>query len=120
MAVFIPRNRLGDRAQKQHESRLTQRIEGMQQFKALRSKLAEAKEERVGQLKEKFEGNAEVQNWRTKTDEEKKRDAIERMVPTTKQVTEGRTGKECSYEDARKVAEDIAYKADKKKALKEE
>ncbi len=112
MAVFIPRNRLGDRAQKQFESKLTQRVEGMKQFKALRNSLAQAKQEQESKLDEKYESNAEVQRWRTLTPEEKARDAIERMVPTTKTINELRTGKECSYEDARKSAEQLAYKHD--------
>lgn len=118
MAVFIPRNRLGDRAQKQHEQRLTQRIEGLSSFKALRNSLAQSKEEAKAGLKEKYEGNAEVQRWRTLTKEEQARDAIERMIPTTKQVQEMRTGQECTHENARKVAETLAYKSDVDKAEK--
>lgn len=115
MAVYIPKHRLGDGGGDRRERGLTQRIEAMPQYQALRSGLAQSKERAASGLKAKFDENAEVHRWRTLTPDEKVRDAVERMVPTTKQVQELRTGQECSYEDARKVAEEIAYKADRDK-----
>lgn len=115
MAVYIPRNRLGDRGPRQEERRLTQRIEGMPQYQAIRSSLAGAKAEAEAGLKEKYESNAEVQRWRTLTKEEKMRDAIDRMIPTAQKVQELKTGKECSADDARRYVEGLAYKSDKDK-----
>jgi hypothetical protein len=117
MAVFIQKSRLGS-GSPPREERLKQRIESTPGFRALRSRLAEAKEERKEQLKEKWEGNSEVHRWRGMTKEEQAREAIERMVPTTKAVQETRTGRECSYEDARKEAEKIAYRSDADKSEK--
>ena len=117
MAVYIPKSRLGSGGPPREE-RLKQRIESTPGFKALRSQLAEAKEERKEQMKDKWEGNAEVQRWRGMSKEEQAREAIERMVPTTKAVQETKTGRECSYEDARKEAENIAYRSDADKKEK--
>ena len=114
MAVYIPRNRLGS-GPRNLERGLTQRIEGMPQYQAIRNSLAGAKSQAESGLKEKFESNAEVQRWRTLTQEEKMRDAIDRMIPTAQQVQELRTGKECSADDARSYVEGLAYKSDKDK-----
>ena len=119
MAVFIRKERLGsgsDARRQPHQKALTQRIEALPEFKVLRNSLAAAKNEKAAQLSDKFESNAEVQAWRQKTPEEQTRDAIDRMIPTAKALQEVRTGQECSSEDARKVAEGLAYKSDRQKA----
>ncbi|TXH14212.1 MAG: hypothetical protein E6R03_09660 [Hyphomicrobiaceae bacterium] len=118
MAVYIPKSRLGSGSGVAREERLKQRIESTPGFKALRQRLAEAKEERKEALADKWESNAEVHRWRSMSKEEQARDAIERLVPTAKAVEESRTGKECSYDDARKSAEKIAYRHDADKAEK--
>jgi hypothetical protein len=91
---------------------MKQRIESTPGFKALRSRLAEAKEERKESLKGKWDETAEVQRWRSMTKEEQARDAIDRLAKTTKAIQENKTGKDCTFEDARKVAENIAYRTD--------
>lgn len=94
-----------------------QTIESLPTFQALKDSYAQAKEERKEAMKEKWESNAEVQRWRNQmTPEERTRDAIERMVPTTKEVLKMRNGgKDVSYEDGRKKAEEIAYKSERQK-----
>jgi hypothetical protein len=114
MAVFIKRERLGS-ISPSREARLTQKIESMPAFQVMQSQLSQANQQAQKKAKGKWDDNAEVQKWRTLTPEEKARDAIDRMIPTTKQITELRTGKECSFEDARKVAENLAYKSDAQK-----
>ena len=114
MAIYIPKSRLGsNQPQRRPEGRLTQRIEGLPVFQKLQQGYAEAKRAQQANLKEKFESNAEVQNWRRKNAEEKTRDAIERMVPTAKEVIRIRTGKEATHEEGRKYAENLAYRKDK-------
>lgn len=109
--VYIPKDRLGS-GPPPREERMKQRIEATPGFKALRSRLAEAKEERKEELSGKWEENAEVQRWRTMTKEEQSREAIDRLAKTTKAIQENKTGKDCTYEDARKAAENIAYRKD--------
>lgn len=134
MAIYIKKERLGSgpppRPQRrgtmvpvggqkapQHPVSILNTIESMPGFQALKESYAESRAEKAAALKEKYEANAEVQRWRTQmTPEERTRDAIERMVPTTKEVLKLRNGnKDVSYEEARKKAEDIAYKSDKQK-----
>ena len=121
MAVFIKKDRLGSGAPPRPERRggrgIMQTVESLPSFQALRDSYAQAKEERKEAMKEKWESNAEVQRWRNQmTPEERTRDAIERMVPTTKEVLKMRNGgKDVSYEDGRKKAEEIAYKSERQK-----
>lgn len=124
MAVFIKKDRLGSKPPPREERRspssrtgITTTIESLPGFQALKESYAEAKEQRKEALKEKWESNAEVQRWRTQmTPEERTRDAIERLVPTTKEVLKMRRGgKEVSYEDARQKAVEIANKSDRQK-----
>ena len=92
-------------------------IESLPTFQALKESYAESKQQKAAELKEKYESNAEVQHWRTQmTPEQRTRDAIERLVPTAKEVLKMRNGgNEVSYEEGRKKAEEIAYKAEKQK-----
>lgn len=114
MAVFIKRERLGSRPPPR-ETRLKQTIESLPTFRALQQSLAVAKGEKQADLQEKWESNAEVQEWRRKTSEEKGREAIERMVPTAKEVVSMRKGSEATYEEARSYAEGLANKSDRQK-----
>lgn len=111
MAVFIPKNRLGS-GPPPRERRMMQRVESTPGFQNLQRQLAEAKQQKQEAMDKNWDSNAEVQKWRGMTKEEQARDAIERLVPTAKAVEEAKTGKECSYEDARKVSEKIAYRKD--------
>lgn len=120
MAVYIKRNRLGSRPPPRPEGRgrgIMHTIESLPGFQALKDSYAQAKEERKEALKEKWESNAEVQRWRNQmTPEERTRDAIERMVPTTKEVLKMRNGgHEVSYEEGRAKAVEIAEKSDRQK-----
>jgi hypothetical protein len=122
MAVFIKKDRLGSGApprpqSPQRRSTVTNTIESLPAFQALKDSYAQAKAKQASELKEKYESNAEVQRWRHQmTPDERTRDAIERMIPTTKEVLKMRNGgKEVSYEDGRKKAEEIAYKSDRQK-----
>jgi hypothetical protein len=94
-----------------------QTVESLPTFQALKESYAQAKAERAAELKEKYESNAEVQRWRNQmTPEERTRDAIERLVPTAKEVLKMRNGgHEVSYEEGRKKAVEIAEKSDKQK-----
>lgn len=114
MTAFIKRDRLGSNPPPRGIMRTVERLPS---FQALKEHYAQAKEERKVALKEKWESNAEVQRWRNQmTPEERTRDAIERMVPTTKEVLKMRNGgKDVSYEDGRKKAEEIAYKSERQK-----
>jgi phosphoenolpyruvate carboxylase len=114
MAVFIKRERLGSTPP---QERMARAVERSPYFHAVRDAMAKAKAKQQSNLKGKFDDNVEVQNRRKMSKEDRARDAIEAMIPTAKEITELRTGKECSMEDARKVAENIAYKAEK---IKEE
>jgi Tfp pilus assembly protein PilO len=120
MAIFIKKDRLGSRPPPRPEGRgkgIMHSIESLPSFQALKEHYAEAKEERKEAMKEKWESNAEVQRWRNQmTPEERTRDAIERMVPTTKEVLKMRNGgKDVSYEEGRAKAVEIAQKSDKQK-----
>lgn len=122
MAVYIKRENLGSGIQRTSgkQSRgpsIISKVENMKSFQQLQQSYAEAKAVAQQGMKEKYESNAEVQRWRTQmTPEERTRDAIERMIPTAKSVAEMRNGgNEVSYEDARKIAENIAYKAETNK-----
>lgn len=92
-------------------------IESLPAFQALQSSYAQAKEVRKEAMKDKWESNAEVQRWRTQmTPEERTRDAIERMIPTTKEVLKMRNGgKDVSHEEGRAKAVEIAQKSDRQK-----
>lgn len=124
MAVFIKKERLGSGASQPQgrPGQILHRIEKLSSFQALKESYAQAKEAQAAELKDKYESNAEVQRWRTQmTKEEKARDAIERMIPTAKAVEEMRSGgKEVSYEDARRKAEQIAYQAERRTSDKKE
>ena len=122
MAVFIKKNRLGSgpppRPERASRPRgIMHTVESLPTFQALRESYAQAKAEKAAELKEKYESNAEVQRWRNQmTPEERTRDAIERLVPTAKEVLKMRNGgHEVSYEEGRKKAVEIAEKSDKQK-----
>ena len=117
MAVFIKRERLGSRPPPDRMRVPTSEFRGKGvKFGVMAEAFEKAREDFKDRLDQKKEDNAEVQRWRTQmTPEERSRDAIERMIPTAKAVQELRTGKECSHEDARKMAENIAYKSDRLK-----
>ena len=118
MAVFIKKERLGSTPPPStRRSGIMHTIESLPSFQAMRESYAQAKEERKDAMKEKWESNAEVQHWRNQmTPEERTRDAIERMIPTTKEVLKMRNGgKEVTYEDGRKKAVEIAEKSDRQK-----
>jgi hypothetical protein len=118
MAVFIKKENLGSGSPRGNRpGSITRKVENLKTFQQLQQSYAEAKVEAQQSMKDKYESNAEVQHWRTQmTPEQRTRDAIERMIPTTRTVAEMRNGgKEVSYEDARKLAENIAYKAETNK-----
>jgi len=118
MAVYIKRENLGSGAPRPNRGgSITRKVENLKTFQQLQQSYAEAKVAAQESMKEKYESNAEVQRWRNQmTPEERTRDAIERMIPTTRTVAEMRNGgKEVSYEEARKLAENIAYKSEAKK-----
>jgi hypothetical protein len=123
MTAFIKKENLGSGPapkrilKPQHPQAILNMVEKTRVFQQTQSNLAQAKAERAEQLKDKWDGNAEVQRWRTQmTPEERTRDAIDRMVPTTRAVEEMRSGgKEVSYETARGKAEELAYKAERQK-----
>jgi hypothetical protein len=113
MAVFIKKENLGSRPPP--KKGIIRTVESLPTFQALQQHYAQQKAEAAAGLKEKWESNAEVQRWRTQmTPEERTRDAIERMVPTTKEVLKMRNGgNEVSYEEGRAKAVEIAEKSDK-------
>lgn len=120
MAIYIKKDRLGSRPPPRPEGRgkgIMHTIESLPGFQALKDSYAQAKEVRKEALKEKWDSNAEVQRWRNQmTPEERTRDAIERMVPTTKEVLKMRNGgKDVSYEEGRAKAVEIAQKSDRQK-----
>jgi hypothetical protein len=115
MATFIKKERLGSGPPPRKG--IMRAVESMQTFQALQQHYAQQKAQAASELKEKYEANSEVQRWRTQmTPEERTRDAIERMVPTTKEVLKMRNGgHEVSYEEGRAKAVEIAEKSDKQK-----
>jgi hypothetical protein len=120
MAVYIKKDHLGSQPQPRparNPRAIVNTIESLPAFQALKESYAQSKAGKAAQLKEKYESNAEVQRWRNQmTPEERTRDAIERMVPTTKEVLKMRNGgNDVSYEDGRKKAEEIAYRSEKDK-----
>ena len=110
MAVFIRKERLGSRPEPRS---LTQRIESTTGFKALRNTYAEAKEKQVAELRDKYEGNAELQHRRSMTQEERSREAIDRMIPAFQDLERNRTGETITHEEGRKRAEKLAERHDK-------
>ena len=118
MTVFIKKDRLGSNPPPPSRPKgIMRAVESLPSFQALKEHYAQAKEERKDAMKDKWESNAEVQRWRTQmTPEERTRDAIERMVPTTKEVLKMRNGgNEVSYEEGRQKAVEIAEKSDRQK-----
>lgn len=118
MAVFIRKERLGSSpAPRQGPRGIVAAVERTPIFQVAQAEYAKLKARHAASLKDKYESSADVQRWRTQmTPEERTRDAIERMVPTTRAVHELRNGgKEVSYEEARKSAEGLAYLSEKKK-----
>ncbi len=120
MAIFIRKDRLGSSPPPRPGPRgrtTMNTIESLPAFQALQSSYAQAKEVRKEAMKDKWESNAEVQRWRTQmTPEERTRDAIERMIPTTKEVLKMRNGgKDVSHEEGRAKAIEIAQKSDRQK-----
>ena len=115
MATYIKKEHLGSRPPPRKGIMRT--VESLSTFQALQQHYAQQKVQAAADLKQKWESNAEVQHWRTQmTPEQRTRDAIERMVPTTKEVLKMRNGgNEVSYEEGRKKAEEIAYKSEKQK-----
>lgn len=92
-------------------------IESSAQYKAMKEGLAQEKQRRASNLKEKFDSNAEVQRWRHQmTRDDRTFDAIERMVPTAKEVLKIRNGgNDVTYEQARAKAIEIATRAERDK-----
>lgn len=113
MAIYIRRDRLGSNSDA--NERLKRAVESRQDFRIMQDALSKANAKRQKQIANSYDENAEVQRRRAMSSDERAVDAIETMIPTTKAVQEARTGKECSHEDARKVAENIAYKGERKK-----
>jgi hypothetical protein len=117
MAVYIKKDRLGSGAQspRRNPRSIMHTIESLPTYQSLKESYAQAKEEKAASLKEQYESSGEVQRWNTQmTPEERTRDAIERMVPTAKEVVTMRNGgKEATYEESRKYAEGLAYKSEK-------
>lgn len=115
MAVFIKRENLGSRPPP--KKGIMRAVESLPTFQALQQHYAQQKEQKKEELKEKWESNAEVQRWRTQmTPEERTRDAIERLVPTAKEVLKMRNGgHEVSYEEGRAKAVEIANKSEVQK-----
>jgi len=123
MTAFIKKEHLGSGApprrilKPQHPQAILNMVERTKIFQQTQQNLAQAKADRAEQLKGEWDSNAEVQRWRNQmTQEERTRDAIDRMIPTTRAVEEMRAGgKEVSYEHARSKAEELAYKAERQK-----
>lgn len=117
MAVFIRKERLGSSPVPKRRSGIAGTVERTKIFQVAQAEYAKLKADQAADLKGKYESNSEVQRWRAQmTQEERTRDAIERMVPTTRAVAELRNGgKEVSYEEARRSAENLAYLSEKKK-----
>ena len=115
MATYIKKEHLGSRPPPRKGIMRT--VESLPTFQALQQHYAQQKEQKKQELKEKWESNAEVQRWRTQmTPEERTRDAIERLVPTAKEVLKMRNGgHEVSYEEGRKKAVEIAHKSEVQK-----
>ena len=115
MATYIKKEHLGSRPPPRKGIMRT--VESLPTFQALQQHYAQQKEQKKEELKEKWESNAEVQRWRTQmTPEERTRDAIERLVPTAKEVLKMRNGgHEVSYEEGRAKAVEIAKKSEVQK-----
>jgi Tfp pilus assembly protein PilO len=97
--------------------KIMQVIESSERYRAMRERLAQEKARRAATLKEKFDSNAEVQRWRHQmTKDDRTMDAIERMVPTAKEVLKMRNGgRDVTYEQARAKAIEIATRAERDK-----
>jgi len=115
MATYIKKEHLGSRPPP--KKGIMRTVESLPTFQALQQHYAQQKAQAAADLKGKYESNAEVQRWRTQmTPEERTRDAIERLVPTAKEVLKMRNGgHEVSYEEGRAKAVEIAHKSDTQK-----
>ena len=112
MPVYIPKDRLGSGPVPRERKFRTTQVP----MNRLSDVIAKATEEWKAGLKEKTESNAEVQRWRTRTSEERGREAVERMVPTMQAVESGRQGREVSEMEARTaICERIAERHDRDK-----
>jgi hypothetical protein len=116
MAVFIKKQNLGS-APPPDRFRLREMPKGRtQKFGVMAEAIQKAQEVAAQKRDEQYEANADVQRWRGQlNDEQRGRDAIDRMIPTAQAVLEARTGKEATHEEGRKFAEEIAYKGDRQK-----
>lgn len=115
MATYIKKEHLGSRPPP--KKGIMRTVESLPTFQALQQHYAQQKAQAAADLKGKYESNAEVQRWRTQmTPEERTRDAIERLVPTAKEVLKMRNGgHEVTHEEARKKAVEIAHKSEVQK-----
>lgn len=112
MAVFIRKERLGSGPAPKVERKSFRK--GVK-FGVMAEAFEKAKEKKAQELEDKYESNAEVQQWRRMTREEQVRSAIDRMTPTGMAIESMRQGKEVTEEVGRKYAERIASKAERKK-----
>lgn len=116
MAVFIKRDRLGSTPQPRVRPIRTSTLSNLPGFREVQQHFEDAAAKIAEERKEKWEGNAEVQQRRRMTQEERSRGAIERVAKNLKEYADQKAGGETSFEDARKKAENIAYKRDRQKA----
>ena len=115
MAVFIKRDRLGSRPPPRVRALRGTTLSSLPAFQEVQRRYEEAAAEKAEVRKETWEGNAEVQQRRRMTQEERSRGAIERVAKNLKEYADQKAGGDTSFEDARRKAESIAYKRDRQK-----
>lgn len=116
MAFIIKKEHLGSRPPPP-KTRVVrgQKFSSLPGFQEVQQAMAEAAAERAEQRKETWESNAEVQQRRRMTQEERSRGAIESVAKNIKEYADQTSGTDTSYEEARQKAERIAYKTDRQK-----
>lgn len=102
MAVYIKSSNLGSKRESEPK-----------RFKGVRSYFQRQVEERKEKLNKEYEGNSEVQRWRTLTPEEKARDAIDRQTKILKDHNDRVAAKDTTADKAQRKCVEIAERAEK-------
>jgi hypothetical protein len=105
MAVYIKSDRLGSRPEPTPK-----------RYKGVRTYYNQHIEKRKEELKQEYESNAEVQEWRTKTPEERARNAIDRQTKLVKEYSDATLKTDTTADAANKKCVQIAERAEKEKS----
>jgi hypothetical protein len=123
MANYIPNLRAKQRNWSRDKTWETsaetrQLVESSESFKAVQNQMNREASERASRMKAEKESNSEVQRWRRLTPEQRGREAAEKVAKTIKEHVDMGIYTEKgvkTFEDASRMAADIATKAERQK-----